>query len=170
MGKIDCFVNYADIQNSEDGLISIKNAETVKNSDFDKEKDLVEYIENNIKVFCRDVLNDKYIEHETEKQSVDQFMFMPRRIRVDLYIECENKTYIIEVKNPTFVSENRYAIGQVLNYGIEFLDSEKEIQLILLTTKYDPGTAKLIEHYRLPITYIYFSKKHTLTFKRSYES
>lgn len=65
----------------------------------------------------------------------------------------------LNAKNTT---EIRAGIGQLLDYGREYLDPKKE--LILLANMYDENTAKTIEFYNLPIRYIVFSKDKSLEF------
>lgn len=56
-------------------------------------------------------------------------------------------------------------IGQILDYGREFLDPKKE--LMIITTKFDRNTAKTIKHYRLPIRYIYIDKNRIMEYLES---
>lgn len=143
--------------------IIIEGNKPIKNNEFIKEKMLVDYIVNNIHDFGRDILNDEIISFEVEKDIEKQMCLSPRRRRIDLFIKGKNKIYLIECKNPKYSSENRSAIGQILDYGREFTDSEKE--LVIITTMFDLDTAKTIEYYNLPIRYIYISKKHILEYK-----
>lgn len=156
----------------EDGLVRLEPKSLVSN-DFEKESDVTDYIVLNIEKFCEQVLGDKLVSFEQEyvisesevyhnkaKAYLDKKYYYPRSRRVDLLIRGEKKSYLVEIKKPFNLAENRYAIGQLLDYGREFLDSEK--QLVLLTTKYDINTAKTIEYYELPIRYIYFDKKRHL--------
>lgn len=131
--------------------------------DFESEKSLLDYIVSNIENFCSDILDDTLISFETEKSITTRRRFSPRGRRIDLYIVGRKAKYIIELKNPFNQAENRYAIGQLLDYGREFLDPKKE--LVLLTTKFDINTAKTIAFYDLPIRYIYFDKRRILEYK-----
>lgn len=158
------FKNLNEIPNEVDEeTIILQNSKDIITDDFDKEKYLVDYIVSYIDDFAKDILNDKVISFEIEKNVKKRCYFSPRGKRVDLYIKGENKDYIIETKNPKFACENRSAIGQILDYGREFSDSKKE--LIIITTKFDLDTARTIEYYNLPIRYIYLSKKHILEYK-----
>jgi len=129
---------------------------------FSKEKELLSYLKDNIRIFCNDFLNDGLIEYfidvnidtNTEARSKGGR-------RIDLLINGRKKKYIIEIKNPKYQAENRYAIGQLLDYGRE-IKGEKE--LILITSKLDIHTAKTIQHYKLPIRYVYLDKDRTLEF------
>ena len=70
----------------------------------------------------------------------------------------ENNKYIVELKNPHYLCENRHALGQLLDYGRELPGS----QLILLSTSFDFSTQATIKYYNLPIRYIYFEKTRCL--------
>ena len=152
-----------DLQNCKiDGDFLVK-FDILKNFDYKKEIELQNYIIENIDMFCRDILDDDLISFETEYQFEKQNYFSQRKIRADLYLKCKKQDYIVELKNPTHKSENRAAIGQLLNYSLQFLDSKKR-QLVLITTLYDYDTEKVIKKYNLPIRYIYFSKDKILEF------
>ena len=138
-------------------VIVFSDMEKLKYSGFDKEKTLCDYIERHIENFCRDILEDKYISYQTEVQKKSQEYFMPREPRVDFVIQCEKKQYLIEIKNPKNISENRNALGQILCYSALF-EEEKPYQLIIITTKFDHLTAKTIKNFDLPIRYIYFER------------
>ena len=61
-----------------------------------------------------------------------------------------------------FLSENKYGIGQLLDYGREFPYPKKE--LLLITSKFCQNTAKTIKHYKLPIRYFFINKKQILEY------
>lgn len=115
--------------------------------------------------FCDNILEDKLKSFETEKRfggcSKNRKYHTRQKMRLDIFIECENDKYIVELKNPTFKRENREAVGQILAYG-EYIDGAK---LILVTTMYDPDTEKIIRKYNLPIRYICISKRTSYEFK-----
>lgn len=142
-------------------LINVKNFKYLVNKSFRREKDLRNYIIHNIVQFTTDVLEDKYVYHETEyMRTKHNWVGLSRRI--DLIVQGVNKLYIIELKNPRYQSENRGAIGQLLCYGYEFLDPKKE--LVLISTKFDIHTALAIQKYSIPIRYIYFDRDKCLEF------
>lgn len=147
--------------NEPDGLIKIQSS-CLKSDCFKMEKELLNYIVSNIEVFTRDILNDDLISFETEYPiEVDKVRgFGPRGRRVDIFLIGKKKKYIIELKCPTNNAENRMAIGQILDYGREFLDSENE--LVLITTKFDINTSLTINHYNLPIRYIFMNDSFSL--------
>ena len=142
-------------------LIKVRDFASLKNSSFKREKDLRKYIVDNIIQFTEDILDDVYISHKEEQEFSKKYHLGLSR-RVDLLIYGENNLYIVELKNPRYQSENRGAIGQLLCYGQEFLDSKK--RLVLISTKFDIHTATAIQHYKLPIRYIYFDKDKCIEF------
>lgn len=133
------------------------------NNDFDKEKDLVKYITDNIDKFVLIQFNDKVISYEVDKP-INRQAFWPRWRRVDIFIQWQNWIYIIECKNAKNSTEIRYSLWQLLDYWREYLDPKKE--LILIANMYDESTAKTISYYNLPIRYIIFSKNNSLEYVR----
>ena len=145
-----------------DDEIYIKNTKKLE-SVFKLEKDLVDYIVLNIDLFAKDILDDEVVSFEVDKPINKQICFSQRGRRIDIFIVGKKKIYIIECKNAHSGTENRAAIGQILDYGREYTDSKKE--LIIITSHFDIETAKTIKHYNLPIRYIYINKKQILEFK-----
>lgn len=125
-------------------------------NEFKKEKNIEQWIVDNIDSFAKEILNDEIISFECDMAIEKQIRWSPRGRRIDLFIIGKKKKYIIELKNPKSGSENRAAIGQLLDYGREFSDSKKE--LIIITSKFDINTARTIKYYDLPIRYIYLDK------------
>lgn len=156
-----------EMQKCQNGEVAYIGKDTLSNDDFNKEKDLAEFVKNNIELFVDVLLNDKLVKYEFEKPIRQRYSLSPRVRSVDLYIECELKTYIIEFKNPKYESENRQAIGQILDYGREFNNNS---ELIIITTKFDINTAQTINHYRLPIKYVYMSKNQFFEYKDIYKN
>jgi len=130
--------------------------------DFKTEKALSKYIEDNISLFCKNNLSDDFVSYTTERPVRGHFRFSPRGRRIDIHIICKEYEYIVELKNPTGLSENRNGIGQLLDYGREFPYSKK--QLLLISSKFDAGTAKTIKYYKLPIRYFFINKKQILEY------
>ena len=153
------FEELSDSMDSKE--VEIENTK-IQESCFDYEKELVEYVVDNIDVFAKQILNDEIISFEVEKL-VGKKRRYGKTKAIDLFINGAKSIYIIEFKNPKFPTENREAIGQILNYGREFSDSKKE--LIIITTYFDLDTAKTISYYNLPIRYIYLSKKHIIEYR-----
>lgn len=132
-----------------------------ENNDFAKEKDLQLFIGENIEQFTKEVLEDNYVSHELEKPIVKLRRFGPRGKRIDIYIKGTEQDYIVELKNPKYLSEVKSGIGQLLGYGLSF----KNAKMILVSTKFDLETGQMIKHYNLPIDYYYFSKDCVLKYQ-----
>ena len=156
------FQSVEELQNIPGGKYQFDDNQAIASTDFAKEFNLVEYITHNIQSFVKDFLEDELVMFEVDKPIHPRYKFSPRGRRVDLYIKGKNKSYIIETKNPKYLMENRQGIGQLLDYGREFLDPIKE--LLLITTKFDINTARTIKHYNLPIRYIFLSKNLTMEY------
>ena len=146
----------------KDGEVLIVDSDNIINNQFETEKKLSDFIIENIKEFTKDILGDEMVSFCRDQSIQKRLKFGPRKRRVDLIVYGKNKTYIIELKNPKYKALNRYAIGQILDYGKEFLDSKKE--LVIITTFFDIDTAETISHYNLPIRYIYFQKDKSLEY------
>lgn len=138
--------------------IVCKNVKDLKTNEFVKEKKLIEYVINNINKFAENILEDEIISYEPEKSIDKQYRLSPRGRRIDLYVVGKKNKYIIEFKNPKNGIENRAAIGQLLDYGREM----GNCNLILITTLFDINTFRTINHYNLPIRYIYFDKEKSM--------
>jgi hypothetical protein len=155
---------YSSKNTYPDGVVHVDTSEMAKEeSPFRKEIDLEEFITSDISAFCRVVLGDQYKHHTVNQDVTKRLRMAPRGRRIDIYIECENKDYIIELKNPISMTENRHAIGQLLDYGREFTDPKKE--MLLITSKFDINTARTIDHYKLPIRYMLVNENHVLEYK-----
>ncbi len=153
------FKTKEDLQGAKDGLVEFP-VELLRSSEFGKEKDLEQFIVLNIEKFTRDFLQDDVVSFEVNKPIAVQRFISPRGRRIDLVIVGKNKTYLIELKNPLSGTESRASIGQILDYGREYLDPKKE--LLIITTKFDMNTAETIRFYNLPIRYIYLDKKRIM--------
>lgn len=134
-------------------------------SKFINEKEVEEYLCTNIESFCSEILKDKYICHSKQLNIGNRTYRKYGAKRVDVYIECENFNYIVEVKHPNNKCEMISAIGQILNYGRIKTDSKKETKLIVLTTMYDSDFYETIEHYNLPIILMEISKERLVVYK-----
>lgn len=134
-------------------------------SDFKSEKDLQEYIETNIELFCRDILEDPYVSHKTDEPVIQSIRQRARGTkRIDLLVQCENSLHIIELKSGGG-NNIRAGIGQLLDYGREFPYPTKK--MVLLSSTFDNSTALTIEEYKLPITYITLRKAQTYIYQEA---
>lgn len=132
-----------------------KNPNPYTCDSYSTEKELEDDICKNIKGFCVNILGDEYISHVRQLPLNGRHGGVKRTAKgvliIDIFIRCKNSNYIIEAKNPCGYSDNRAAIGQVLNYGRYFPDCK----LVICTTKVDADTAGIIDYYNLPIIYVF---------------
>ena len=139
----------------------------VMSLDFKSEKELCDYIEDHINLFCIVVLSDIYISHKREYQ-ISEYSKCRKNKRLDFYIECEKYRYVIEVKNPIYKSELQAGVGQVLSYIVLLENKSMKVdKYIIVTTKYDELVAISIEKFKLPIDLVIFSKSKYLRYVRS---
>lgn len=152
--------NYPLGEGAQDGLVLAPGR--AANTDFSSEAELSSYLEDNIDLFCGQ-LGYSYISHSVDSPINKSTRFGPRGRRVDMLVECEEKLLVIELKNPKTGTDVRAGIGQILDYGREFPDTEKK-ELLLITTRFDICAARTIKHYSLPIRFFYISKDHTMEY------
>lgn len=163
--KVGYINNGADIKNiQKDGNVFVEG-DRILFDDFQSESEMVDYIISNIDSFTNIHLNDRVVSFEVDKDIAKQAIRCPRGRRIDIFIRGEKGIYILECKNSKNTSNTRAGIGQLLDYGREFLDPKKE--LILVSNVYDSNTAKTIEYYNLPIRYLILNKVNTLEFKET---
>lgn len=144
----------------KDWIIQKVNYKKFINNDFKSENELKDFIVRNIDNICKDIYNDKVKDYKVDFPIQRQLKLSPRGRRIDLIIYGERNNYLIELKNPKFGTESRAAIGQILDYGREFMN----YKLSIITTKFDIDTAETIKYYNLPIRYIYTNKKQCVEF------
>lgn len=155
------FQSVEELQNLKNGEVFYSGT-TFLFEDFYKEKDLVEYFIENIHILVKNYFDDEVVSFEVDKPIQQQLIRSPRGRRIDIFVQGKNKTYIIEAKNAKNTTELRSAIGQILDYGREFLDPKKE--LVILSNMFDINTAKTISFYNLPIRYIVLNKDRSLEY------
>lgn len=128
------------------------------NKNFSKERHFCDFIENNIKLFCSQCLNDEYESHVREYKLESH----KRKSRsVDFLIKTKSGTdRLVEVKNPKYISELHAALGQVLNYGFLY---KKDSELIIVTSVFDHEIIGTIKKNNLNVKVIGLDKeKHIL--------
>lgn len=137
------------------------NSYSVKNQ-FKNEKDYQEYIELNIKLFCKDVLDlGEYICHESSYYLKRQ-KFSGNKEQVDLYITGTLGSAIVELKHPKHTkAEIRSGISQLLHYGtLADRYGVKYDKLFLVSPAFDDDLFETIKKYKLPIHIVYLTKQH----------
>ena len=137
--------------------------------DFSKEVDMCNYLEDNIKLFCKDVLGVEYISHKRESYlDKNNRRLSPNKPHVDFLIETSNKEYIIvECKNPISVyREDMLSIGQVLDYiRIAENNGYKIKQAYICTSRFKKEMCELIKRFNLPIGVCLLNKNYNAIWK-----
>lgn len=159
--SIKSFKNETQLQNEPDGLIHFNGI--LENCNWENEKTFSDHFEKNIHAYSIKMFDDETLKYDREFK-VSTSRLQRKNKSVDFVIQGVKAQYIIEIKHPKYVSENLKALGQLMNYGRHFLDTQKK-ELILITTKFDFDTAETIEYYDLPIRYFYVNKLQVLEFK-----
>lgn len=126
---------------------------------FHNEHDLCDWLSQNMRTFCRDVLLIHYHSHAREYQ-IDT---TKSRGRIDFVIySTEKKVFFLECKNPNIshaVKILQAAIGQVLTYQVLAENIGMPIEKsFLLTTQFDPIIDQVISRNKLPITIVLANK------------
>ncbi|MBL4664313.1 MAG: hypothetical protein JKY22_12350 [Flavobacteriaceae bacterium] len=138
----------------------------LQNNDFRREKDMSRYVVDNAEQITANIFNDELVSCYENKPIKKQMSLSPSSRRTDIIMKCVKNTYLLELKNPKNVSENRAGIAQLLDYGRQIEeDYNNSIKLVLVTTKFDVDTALTINHYKLPISYYYFNSDQMLEYK-----
>ena len=132
-----------------------RDSKQLETKAYKTEKELENKICDNIQAFCSNVLQDDYVAHWSQVNLLGRVGGNKRTekgaLTVDIKIQCKRGKYLLELKNPIYKSENRAAIGQILNYG-RLMPGYK---MVLCTTKIDIDTAETIDFYKLPIIYVF---------------
>jgi hypothetical protein len=142
----------------------IKKYKDLKPVFFKNEKHMQTFFVENISEFVETILEDELLKCFVEMPVRKVYKFGPRAKRIDMYLECKKKKYIIEFKNPKYISDNISAIGQILDYGRIFPEHE----LLIISTYFDVETIKTIDYYKLPIRYFYTDNKSCIEYKKDY--
>ena len=129
--------------------------------DFQNERKLCDYIEENIESFC-DELGIEMESYERESYIFRRFKFTEgNQPRIDFkIIGKDGKVTLVEVKNPKNLHrEIHMAIGQVLNYILIAEKNGIEVdRAVLLTTMCDKQFLDVIKRFGLPIDVVLMSK------------
>lgn len=144
--------------------ISYKDYLDIFSSDFKKESELCDYIENNIKNVCIDLFEDEYVSHEREFNidKVSYYKGSPKRI--DFYIITKKHKILCEVKNPTNVySELTNGMAQMMSYIVTAERNNIEYdRTVIISSKYHGQFLDIRNRFNLPIEFYCVSKSKLL--------
>ncbi len=164
-GRPPLYKSKEELESASNGEV-LFTGDRLLNKDFESESEMQSFIIDNAKMFCEVVLGDSFVKASSEEPINKKISRSPRGRRIDVIIQGEKNKYLIELKNQRGKHSSRHGIGQLLDYGRE---KGRDYQLILITASFDENTAQTIEHYRLPIRYMYMSKAQTLEYQRMSE-
>lgn len=136
------------------------------NNDFENERELLEYIVDNIKQFSKDILKAEYKSHIVELCIKPLDYYFDNTISIDLAIEDTKGMYhLLELKVPkNAFGENLRGIGQCLSYRFAANVYNLNVaDVYLITTKHSNIVSHVIRENNLNIKYVYFDKtKHAI--------
>ena len=139
------------------------------NRDFASEKEMCDFIEDRIEIFCAEVLGVTYKSHKREYRLASSRIHGSHSCRLDFFIiTTDNQNICIECKNPFSQYENLSAIGQLLAY--KQIGAMLEIpihRMVLVTTKVDLLTTLSIRNTELGIELIGIDKAITVILKEA---
>ena len=148
-----------------DGDYTLTEALKCLDKDFASEKEMCDYLEQNIDKFCVDILGLEYKSHKREYRISGRGS---RAKKIDFFIQTMcGQNIAVEAKNPTFAGyELASAIGQVLGYICLFESVEQKVdRVVLLSSKIDWVIPATIARFNLPIHFVALDKSKHLSLK-----
>lgn len=151
----------------EDGFYHFGQVSETLEDSFKSEKDLCNFIEANIKEFCKDSLGIEYLSHKREYPLFNSNRNKRGCKRLDFLINSKcGQSIAIECKHPTYISELCAGVGQVLSYIVLFRHQGKHIdRFVIVSSKIDWMLPAVLGTFILPIEFIAFDKKKSLTWQ-----
>lgn len=146
-------------------LIEVKDA---LSKDFQSERELCDYVEDNIILFVKDILGLEYEKHAREFPLATTKKRYRGSKRIDFYIitKCGQRIGV-ECKDPRNGNELAAAVGQCLSYITLFELNEKPIdRMVILSTKIDSCLPLILNKFNLPLDFICMDKSKHLTYKK----
>lgn len=131
--------------------------------EFKNEKEYQDYIENNITLFCKDVIGmGEYISHKTNK-SIQKQNFGGTKERADFIIKGTKGVCIVELKYPkNDFCELRNSIGQCLHYYVVAEANINFDKMCIVSPVFDQRIFNIVKRFNLPIELYYLTKeKHS---------
>lgn len=132
-----------------------KDNEKINRNDFQNEKEFCDYIELNIAVFCKDLLDGELESYKREWFLNDLFpKFGTNKPRIDFMIKLKDGRRVgVECKNPkNLFSELARTLSQLLAYSVIAEENKAPLdELILVTSGYDDYLIKVVKKFNLPV-------------------
>jgi hypothetical protein len=151
-----------------DGDYGLKDAIEALSNDFVSEKELCDFIESNIVLFCEECLGVEYRSHVREKRLfTNKSRGHKGNKRIDfLVVTKDNRRIGVECKNPKYTSELSSAIGQCLTYLTLFeIMGEPVSKMCIVASKIEPELLLTIDRFNLPVGFVAIDKSKTLVFR-----
>ena len=150
-------------------LININTAKSLFNGDdFKNERELCDFIEFNIELFCKGCLGVELKSYTREYpiQTNGRSHKQSKGIRrVDFYIisKC-GLSIAVECKHPTYAhSELSASVGQALSYISIFKEYKTPIdKMFIVSSKSDYIIPQMIKDFNLPLEFVCINKKQSI--------
>lgn len=150
----------------KDGFYGMADAKEALCNHFVSEKELCDYIELNMPLFCKDVLGVELKGYKREYALTHTGRRSKGSRRVDFLIATTcGQVIAVECKDPHYEhSELTTGVGQLMSYICMFEMIEQKVdRYILVSTKLDFIVPLLIKRFGLPIEFIGMDKDKHLT-------
>jgi len=141
-----------------ESLIGIEIKSYIKDH-FSSEKEMCNFIEENIKLFSLQVLGSKLISYVREYKF---FNGTKKGASVDFFIKTKGGNFFVECKNTNSFNELSGAIGQCLCYMSLGKKQGDNAKMVLLTSNYHSVLEDSIKENDLKIQLVIFNKEHSL--------
>lgn len=154
----------------EDGHYQYDQVRSAIKPDFKTEKELCNYIERNIELFCSEILGVRYKNHSREYPLLaNRARHKKGNRRIDFLIITDKDERIgIECKNPTNIADLQYAIGQALTYLTVFESNSDPLHSIhIVSTRIDCVLPSVLRKFKLPVGFIVMDKSKHLTYQHA---
>jgi len=150
-----------------DGPYIFEDVKDELSTDFKRESELCNFIEDNIQIFCLEELGVIYASHKREHPVVKSRKRIKGLRRLDFLIKTRAGENIgLECKVPLYPSELPAGIGQILSYKMLMdLAGTPINRFVLVSSKMDVVAPMMIQEFRLPIEFIAMDKKKSLTWQ-----
>jgi len=126
---------------------------------FSSEKEMCNFIEDNIDLFSMQILGSKLISYVREYKF---FNGTRKGASVDFFIKTEIGDFFIECKNTNSFNDLCGAIGQCLCYISLGKSQGDKAKMFLITSNYHSILVQSIKDNNLDIQLVVFNKEHSL--------
>lgn len=141
---------------------------------FKNEREMCDFIEQNIKLFCKELFDDEYIKHKREYSFENGWWSRKGSVvkegkhntRIDFMVTCKRKNYAVEVKNPKQkYTELSRSIGQLMMYQMVMEWKGIDAEIVLVSSSHVSVITQMIHRYNLGYRYFVFNKDYSAEYK-----